>query len=387
MGIVMTRILILHAHLGSGHRKAAEALAAALSAYDRVEVQLADALEYIHPVARYAWVHGYKRLLERAPALYRMFYALSDAATADHARKANLRIGKLSHRFLARIDRLLAEAQPDVIVCTMQFPLYLMSRMRHTQAITAPLYAVVTDFAAHGSWIAPGVAAYFVPSEATAQHFIAKGVPAERVQITGTPLAPEVMQPKDLYRVRAQLGLPITKPVVSLFGSNLDPASVRTIVVDLLRGDVACTVLTIAGRNTQLPAALSDLTGTDVVTLRQYGTIDFVDDILAGSDLVISKAGGLMTSEALARGVPMILIEPIPGQEEWNADFVVAAGAGVQLHTAEAVAPTVIGVLGDPVRWATMRDRAREMGRPDAAHTIAEQIMQGTCVSAGQAYC
>jgi processive 1,2-diacylglycerol beta-glucosyltransferase len=134
-------------------------------------------------------------------------------------------------------------------------------------------------------------------------------------------------------------------------------------------------MLTVAGRNTKLTAALADLVGTDAVTLRHYDVIDFVDDILVASDLVISKAGGLITSEALARGVPMIVIEPIPGQEEWNADFVVAAGAGLQLRTPEAVAPTVSELLNDPLRLASMRERALDIGRPDAAQMVAEHIL------------
>lgn len=373
----MTRILLLHAQLGSGHRSAAEALALALRARGGVEARVEDALDHIYPVARTLWVRAYKRMSERAHALYRAFYAASDADDARDAAAANLRAGRLSRIFFARIDRLIASYRPDAVVCTMQFPLQLMSHMRHEGSLAAPLYVVVTDFVPHGSWVAAGVGAYFVPSEATAAGFVRKGVVPELLHVTGTPLRPEVAEPKSVAAARAKLGLPSERPTVAIFGGGLDPQMLRGIVVAFLEAGAPCTVATVAGRNAELGAALEDLDGTTAIALERYGAVDFVDDILAASDLLVGKAGGMITSEALARGTPMVLIRPLPGQEEWNADFVVGAGAGVLLCTPEAVAPTALELLADGERLGAMRARALELGRPDAARVIAATILAG----------
>lgn len=371
----MARVLILHALLGSGHRSAAEALAAAMAGREGVDVRVEDALEHLLPLARPLWMEAYRRISEGAPSIYRAFYDASDAADAGSAAASNLRAGWLSRIFLARIDRLIADYRPDAVVCTMQFPLQLMSHMRHTGALRAPLYVVVTDFVPHGSWVAAGVAAYFVPSGLTAAGFARKGVPRELLHVTGTPVRPEAAAPKCRAEVRQRRGIPLDKPLITLFGGGLNPRVVRSVAEQILGAGTPCSLAVVAGRNRGLEAALAGLASTPAVTLLRHGAIDFVDDLLVASDLLIGKSGGMTTSEALARGVPMVLIDPIPGQEEWNADFVVGAGAGVQLGTPEAAAPVALDLLQDPARLALMRAQALRAGRPHAARDVADAIL------------
>ena len=132
-----------------------------------------------------------------------------------------------------------------------------------------------------------------------------------------------------------------------------------------------------AGRNKKMSEALADLDGNDTVALRKYERIDFVDDLVAASDLVITKSGGLIVSEVLARGTPMIIVDPIPGQEEWNADFVAGAGAGLQIRLPEMVPAAALALLHDPERLEAMRAAAREHGRPRAALEVAEIVLVG----------
>jgi processive 1,2-diacylglycerol beta-glucosyltransferase len=371
----MPRILILHALLGSGHRSAAEAIAAALRPRPGVEVRVEDALDHLLPLAKPLWMQMYRQLSERAPRLYRAFYDASDADDAAAATSSNLWAGRLSRIFLARIDRLVGRFRPDAVVCTMQFPLQLMSHMRHTGALRAPLYVAVTDFVPHGSWVAEGVDGYFLPDERIADGFVRKGVDPALIQVTGVPIRPEAAAPKCRAATRRRLGLPEDRPVIALFGGGVAPQVVRAIATQILAAETPCALVTVAGRNERLAAALADLRGTAAVTLVRHGAIDFVDDLLAASDLLIGKAGGLTTSEALARGVPMVLIEPIPGQEEWNADFVVGSGAGVQLSVPEAAAPVALDLVRDPERLALMRLNALGAGRPRAAGDIATRIL------------
>jgi processive 1,2-diacylglycerol beta-glucosyltransferase len=371
----MPKILILHALLGSGHRSAAEAVGAALRGREGVAVRVEDALEHLLPLAKTLWTETYRRVSERAPRVYRAFYDASDAADAESAAASNLWAGRLSRYFLARIDRLVDGYRPDAVLCTMQFPLQLMSHMHHTGALRAPLYVAVTDFVPHGSWVAEGVSAYFAPSEATAEGFVRKGVPRHLIHVTGTPIRPEAALQKGRAEVRRRRGIPLAKPLVTLFGGGISPHTARAVAEGFLAAGTPCTLATVAGRNDRLEAALAGLHGTPAVTLIRHGAIDFVDDLLAASDLLIGKAGGLTTSEALARGVPMVMIEPLPGQEEWNADFVVGAGAGVLLSASEAAAPVALELLADPARLALMRTRALCAGRPHAARDVAEHIL------------
>ena len=120
---------------------------------------------------------------------------------------------------------------------------------------------------------------------------------------------------------------------------------------------------------------IADLTSGPTLRLLQLGFIDFVDDLIAASDFVITKAGGLTVSEILARGTPMIVIDPIPGQEEWNADFVSGSDAGIQLRMIETAPAAALSLVSEPERLDSMRKHAERVGRPRVAFDIADQIL------------
>jgi processive 1,2-diacylglycerol beta-glucosyltransferase len=146
-------------------------------------------------------------------------------------------------------------------------------------------------------------------------------------------------------------------------------------VSQLMNTSEVGTIIVAAGRNEQLLDSLTELNSTPETELLKLGLVDYVDDLLVASDLVITKAGGLIVSEVLARGKPMIIVDPFPGQEEWNADLIVAAGAGVQLRLPEMVAHCVKFLLNHSERLSQMQASALELGEPRAALNIAENIL------------
>jgi processive 1,2-diacylglycerol beta-glucosyltransferase len=143
----------------------------------------------------------------------------------------------------------------------------------------------------------------------------------------------------------------------------------------LLRSRTPGTLVVIPGRNEKLSQEIADLTDGPHMKLIKLDKIEFVDDLVAASDLVITKAGGLIVSEILARGTPMVIFEPLPGQEEWNADVVSGYGAGIQVRMPEMAALATLRLLNQPERLQAMRDHAQDVGRPRAALDIAEYIL------------
>jgi processive 1,2-diacylglycerol beta-glucosyltransferase len=265
---------------------------------------------------------------------------------------------------------------PDAIVCTQQFPLLVVRALRHQGRISQPYYVVITDFAAHSSWLNEDVEAYFVGSEFTRNALIASGIPDGLLHVTGIPVSLELSLPKPRAETRQKLGLPLDTPVVSLFGGGIRPRRVRTMVEALLatyRDPLVC--VTVAGRNERMAEALDGLESSPHVELRKNACIDYVDDLVAASDVVATKPGGMIASEILARGTPMIVVDPIPGQEDWNADFVTSVGAGIQVRRPEMAPAAIRGLLGQPGRLEAMRARARRVGRPNAALDIARHIL------------
>ena len=200
-------------------------------------------------------------------------------------------------------------------------------------------------------------------------------MPAELTRVTGIPVDPALAAPKQRPEVRGAHGLHSDLPVVTLFGGGIDSRHVRLIVEGLLRTSLRGTLIVVAGRNRGLQAELSDLTGTAELELRTLGFIDYVDDLVVASDVVITKAGGLTVSEVLARATPMIIINPIPGQEESNADYLAGVGAALSIRLPEYVPFAVTRLLADPDRLHQMRRTAALAARPRAALDVVEAIL------------
>lgn len=373
----MARILIFYSPFGSGHLSASKALAAALRKQNADHIVIVeDIFTLVGSALRSVISNLYARLSERAPLLYEVYYESTDVDELSFAMTSNLLTDALYSPALSGLAKFIERVAPDAIVCTQQFPLAAVSFLKQQGRISLPLYVVVTDFMVHASWIAPAVDGYFVAHPQTAYVLGRRGVDADCIHVTGIPVKLELLTPKTTADARTAHALPLDRPVISIFGSGIESKRVRMLVERLLEeATLPSLAVTVAGRNQELSAALRDLHGGAHMALRQEGMIDFVDDLVVASDIVISKSGGLIVSEVLARGTPMIIIDPIPGQEEWNADFVAGAGAGIQLRMAEMAPMAALELLAEPERLASMATHAQRMGRPRAALDIATTIL------------
>jgi processive 1,2-diacylglycerol beta-glucosyltransferase len=370
----MPRVLLLHASVGTGHKRAAEALATAFTRRQPGEVRVEDVLDHTSLLFRVAYARSYLELTDRAPLVWGYFYTQTNADPnlaefTNNIRKLVESIGTNG------LKDVLRSFVPEVILCTHFLPMELLVRYKRNAQLTQPIYCVVTDFAAHTFWTYTEIDGYFVADEETREQLIARGVTPAQIIVSGIPVEPAIAEPKDRHEARARRGLPADGHVITLFGGGVDDDQIRLIVQGLRRRQLEGTLVVIAGRNQTLVDSLADLASTPRLALRVLGYIDYVDDLIVASDLVITKAGGLIVSEVLARGVPLVVVNPIPGHEEWNADFVVRSGAGAQLRMSDSVPATVERLLGEPQLLTTMRAAARAAGRPRAAADIAEQVI------------
>ena len=371
----MERILILHASVGTGHKSAANALREAFAQNPQRVVRVEDTLDYSTPVFREAYARSYLQLSEKAPLLWKMFYDTFDTPDADTALIANRLRGLVERPLVSKLLQMVARFRPSAILCTHFLPVEILERLKREGQLRAPLFCVVTDFVAQGTWINSAVDCYFLASEMTRQEMITRGVPPPLLRVSGIPVKLEISQPKPMAEMRARHGLPLDQPVMTVFGGGLDPSRVRLMVKRLLESDLTGEMVVVAGRSETLMAALADLGDGPTLRLRKLGYISYVDDLIAASDLAITKSGGLIVSEILARGTPMLIIDPIPGQEEWNADYVAGVGAGAQLRNPETVPTAALDLFAQPDRLALMRTCAQRAGRPRAALDIAQQVL------------
>lgn len=353
-----------------GHQRAAMALEQAFAQMPDTIVQLEDTLDYAHGWFRRAYAGAYLDIASVAPKLWSHYYARTDRPNRlmDGVRMLTTRWG------VHRLAALVARVRPDAIICTHFLPVEALTQL--CGFVRPPIYSVVTDYHAHQFWACSGVERAFVPTPSTQVQLVAAGHAPERVKVTGIPIDPAFCTPTDPAEARQALGLPEGQPVVTLIGSGLPTDQVCATVQAVLARPAPMTLVVAAGRNHDLITHLGDQTSCADSQLRVLGPQPSLAPLLAASDLLISKAGGLTVSEALAAGVPMIIpTAQLVGQERWNADYVIDGQAGIGCESAVAIAQATHGLLAAPARRATMRAAAHRLGRPGAAAEIAAQVL------------
>jgi len=313
---------------------------------------------------------GYIGMVRTIPHVYGFIY--------DRAERSSDAGGFRSwaHHFTARnIRRLIERVRPSVVVCTHAFPCGVMSAYKRLYDDTLPVMGIVTDFAVHPFWIYENVDAYAVATPEIRAAMIARGVGPDRIAVDGIPVDARFGEPLgDRAALRARLGLAPDRPVALVMGGGLGLGPVAATVRALHDTGSPASAVVIVGRNRALARRLEERARRDGADVRILGFVDNVFDWMRASDVLISKPGGLSTSEALAAGVPMILLRPLPGQEQRNARYLAARGAAVRVSRTRELSRTVDAVLREDGISPGLRAAGARIARPDAAERVAARI-------------
>ncbi len=231
-------------------------------------------------------------------------------------------------------------------------------------------------------WLCRTVDRYYVAIDEAAEYLARIGVPREKLHVTGIPVDPLFAITVNRSDARKELGLDVAAPMILISAGGYGIGPVEQLVKDLLALDRPWQIAAIAGKSEKTRKRLEELAkgagklSSGFPRLCPVGFTTEMDKYMAAADLMVGKAGGLTTSEALARGLPMALIEPIPGQEERNADHLLEAGAAIRCNNLPAAAWKIAALLDDSPRFTRMKDAARNLGRPGAAAAIAEDALR-----------
>jgi processive 1,2-diacylglycerol beta-glucosyltransferase len=373
------RVAILHATAGSGHKSAAEALAAALAGLrPGAAVCEVDTLVFASGLYRSTYAASYNAMAARAPRLWgALYHSWGLAPVNKGTAPVRLTLDRLN---LRRLVRVVEREAPDAIVCTHFLPVEALSPRRGRGSLKVPLFCVITDFAAHPFWAFPHVDLYFVAADEVADELAGHGVPRERIEVTGIPVHPRFARGVGRRAAREQMGLAADRPVVLVMGGGSGVGPVAELATHLARLAARPQVVAVCGTNPRLrqriaalPEARAESGGApDVVPL---GFTRDVDRLLEACDLVVGKAGGLTCSEALIKGAPLVVFKPTPGQEVRNAQYLERHGAAIHADTVEEVVATVEAWLQDPGELRRRRQAARAIARPHAAETVARRVL------------
>lgn len=369
------KVLLLSASSGAGHIRAAQALERALrDAGAASDVRHIDTLDHTTKMFQNLYSKAYINTVNRAPEVLGWLYDHFDKPRKNE--RLRLAFDKLNTRPFVR---LLKEYQPEITICTHFLPAEIVSWLKGKERLDCKQAIVVTDFDLHAMWLCHHFEHYFVPLEETHVHLEKLGCPAEKITVSGIPIDPVFGQHKDRVAMRRKHDLiPDTVTIlVSAGGFGVGP--IHHLIRSLLDLQHPAQIVVICGRNQELKASLdsmrAEFSDKESVSVHLVGYTNEMDEYMAASDLIVGKPGGLTTSEALAKGLIFVVVNPIPGQEERNSDHLLEEGAAIRCNNLPTLAYKIDRLLDDPDRLALMRDRVRQLARPLSAQTIVNKLL------------
>ena len=399
------RVLIATITAGGGHLAAASALDEAWKSLRPGDtVERVDFLKFFSPLHKKIHLDGYVKLVERAPELWGLVFKKTDSAKATrHLSKLKLAFPSGSR---ARILRYLKQFSPDIVLCTHYLPLetlailktkgarlssaaagssveargkfQLATTLGRAAAGTAALHApfvvsIVTDFEAHALWMEDCVDLYCVAAEETKARLVARGAVAENVVATGIPISARFSNKPDAKAVRKNFGWRDDLPVLLVLSGGFGMGPVAEILAELDKVPQPFQTIVVCGRNEELRRELATQDRKHPTHI--LGFSSNMHEPMAVADLIITKPGGLTSSEALALGKPLFILNPIPGQEAANSDFLLERGAAAKVNRVEDL-PYRVGQLLGSKKLSEMAKAAKALGHPHAAADICREAVR-----------
>jgi processive 1,2-diacylglycerol beta-glucosyltransferase len=370
------RVLILSASAGTGHVRAAEALEKVFRQQPGVgEVRNIDALRFTNKLFRDFYSKLYITLVQRAPTVLGIVYNTTDEPWKTD--RMRLMLDRLN---TGPLERFIAKFKPDITVCTHFLPSEIISYLITKKKLNARLSIVVTDLDVHAMWLCRTFHRYFVALEESKVHLEVLGLPGKNITVSGIPIDPAFSVIEDRDALRAQAGFDTERPLFLISGGALGVSPAAGVLDGLSRLRHPAQAVVICGKNTALLAGLESQAraieaARPGLTLKVLGYTNEMHRWMQMADLFIGKPGGLTTAESLASGLPMVIVSPIPGQEDRNSDHLLEKGIALKCNEFTTLGYKIDGLLDQPEQLQSMRDHARALGRPNAAMTIVDSLL------------
>ena len=361
------RVLLLTVTTGQGHNQAAKSLCECFEERGINNMYL-DVFEYINPVLKEALSYGYLMSTKRFAKLYGKVYGFVEQGADKERHMLKITSNIMAKKLVGFIE----EYKPDTIVCTHVFSALLISAIKHRIKSDIKTVGIVTDFTIHPLWEHTDIDYYITASELLNNQAEKKGISKEKLCPIGIPIKPEFAEKTDKKEARKILGLEDKRTILVMSGS-MGYGKVETIIEELDRSSLDFQIVSICGYNEKLYRRLSKK-NTDK-TLVNLSFTDKVDLYMDACDCVVTKPGGLTTSEALAKGVPMIMINPIPGQEDRNVEFLLNNGAALKVSKTFSVDDAVYQLFSNTERLKTLKETVAFLGKPDSTKDFVEFVL------------
>jgi len=371
----LKKILIVYTNSGAGHRRAAEALYRVVGEiFPAAAAKIVDTLDYATPLFRRTYPQTYLTMVNRFPWLWGWMYHLTDMRVVDRVSRYFRRIVNCWH--CRAFEELVLTEKPDVVITTHFLPNEIISHLKKEQRICPVLVTCITDLYPHAMWLDSGVDLYITPDVTLTPALNRLGIPSEKIRPLGIPIDPVFAAKPDRAELLARLGLLPDRFTVLITSGGFGVGPVEELVEEDLKIARPYQLLVVCGNNPQLQAAVSRRVNGTPHHVRVYGFVDNMHELMETADVIITKSGGLTTTEAMAKQLPMIVLYPIPGQELSNCRFIVGQGAGWQVQNPREAREQIENLMEHPEQLRAVKENAGRLGRPQAAREILKYIAE-----------
>ncbi|HEY0407226.1 MAG TPA: glycosyltransferase [Pyrinomonadaceae bacterium] len=370
------KVLVLSASAGAGHVRAAQAVENALNEMQVARaVRHVDTLDYTNKLFRRLYSRAYLDLVNNAPEVLGWLYDQLDKPWKNERRR--LALDKLNTRPFVK---LLKDFQPEIVVCTHFLPAEIISWLRAKERLSCRQVIIVTDFDVHAMWLCHHYEGYFVALDETREHLLKLGIPSSKLTVSGIPIDPVFAQPKDKQEMRRKHNLATDRTTILVSAGGFGVGSIEHLMMPLMELRHPAQIISICGRNEEMKLKVDELASRlpsdSHIAVKALGYTTEMDELMAASDIVLGKPGGLTTSEALARGLVFVIVNPIPGQEERNSDHLLEEGVAIRCNNLPVLAYKVDKLLDNEARFRSMQANARRLARPRAAYDIVAKMLE-----------
>lgn len=373
----MNKILIFYGSYGGGHLSASRSIRDYIqSNYPDSEIMIVDCIEYINKLFNKVTTKAYVDFSKNARWIWKQLYYGSESGGLA-------KISNSINRIMAiKLDKLIQEFCPTLIISTHPFSSQMCAILKQKGKVSCTLATVMTDYAPHNQWLVAHefVDYYFVAHEGMKEQLIERGVEPNKIYATGIPLSNRFLLNYDKPKILQEYNLsPDKKTILFFCGGEYGFGKDKTFnrlkaIIDTFPN---LQVIAIAGRNEKMKerfdALVEETNSQNTVKILSY--TNQVPELMSVSDLVITKPGGLTTTESLASGLPLIIIDPLPGQEEENADFIEKSGAGIWIKENDDIQNILFDVLGNTYKLQDMKIRARLIAKKNSTKDICEKLL------------
>jgi len=367
------RVLLMYISQVSGHRQGAVAIAKSLKSLDSdCEILSINGFGYTYPLMEKVINTAYMGVIKRAPKIWEYLY--DNPKVIKFSEKWKQSIHKSSHK---KLRPLIDEFKPDVVVCTQAFPCGMVADYKLTHQLKFTVIGVLTDYAPHLYWLHEGVDYYVVPSQEACDRYVKESIPQDRIKVFGIPIRMKFAKATGVENIARKLGLDLEIPTILIMGGGQGLGPMKEAVKSLVHLERPLQLIVICGTNVKLVNWIKKVQRKTTKKIIYYDYASNVDELMEVSSLIVSKPGGMTTSECLAKGLPMVIVDPIPGQEERNSQFLVNQGIAIRVDDKRHIAHEIDMLLNDPKQLAAMKQAALRNGKPMAAENIARLILEG----------